>query len=155
MVAIAANDPGTGVDQVNDFVLGKSKKVDVNSGSYSDYLNLTGFIDDIFIYDRALTAAEVTTLYNLPQNPSPVGATINENDLVQLAIYPNPAKNEIKVSNLTGEFNYEIVSMAGQTLAAGKSTSNQTIATEDLSNGVYFIKIQQNNATQTIKFVKE
>lgn len=155
MVAIAANDPGTGVDQVNDFVLGKSKKVDVNSGSYSDYLNLTGFIDDIFIYDRALTAAEVTTLYTLPQNPSPAGASINENDLVQLAIYPNPAKNEIKVSNLTGEFNYEIISMAGQTLAAGKTTSNQSIATEYLSNGVYFVKIQQNNATQTIKFIKE
>lgn len=156
MVAVTANDPGTGVDQINDFVLGKSKQVDINSGNYSDYLNFTGFIDDIFIYDRALSATEVTTLFTLPQNPTPLGASINENAENQLSIYPNPSKDKITIDLNSDEVStYNIYSSDSREVLSGVvSKDNNTIDIQALVTGTYFLTTTVNGAVITKKISK-
>lgn len=158
MVAVTANDPNTGVDQINDFVLGKSKQVEVNSGTYSDYLNFTGFIDDIFIYDRALSAAEVTTLYTLPQNPTPVGtASINEQTADLVKVYPNPTTDFMQVELTTeNESLYSIYSTDNREVMHGTlSTGNNSIDVQNLAAGTYFLKTVISGRTVTQKISKQ
>ncbi|AEA42988.1 LamG-like jellyroll fold domain-containing protein [Fluviicola taffensis] len=158
MVAVTANDPNTGVDQINDLVLGKSKQIEVNSGSYSDYLNFSGFIDDIFIYDRALSAAEVTTLYTLPQNPTPVGtASINEQTANLVNVYPNPTADFMQVElTAENESAYSIYSADNREVMNGTlSTGNNSIDVQTLAARTYFLKTTINGSVVTKKITKQ
>lgn len=160
MVASVANDPMSGVDQINDLVLGKSKQVDVNSGNYSDYLNFSGFIDDIFIYNRALSAAEVTTLHTLPQNPIPAGngsASIDELADKLVSVYPNPTNDIINVS-LTSDNSseYSINATDGRLVMSGQLTNgNNTIDLQSILPGTYFLSTSINGALVTKKIAKK
>lgn len=158
MVVAVANDPNTGVDQINDFVLGKSNSVEVNSFNYSDYLNFSGFIDDIFIYDRALSAAEVTTLYNLPQNPTPAGtASINEQTANFVNVYPNPTADFMQVElTAENESAYSIYSADNREVMHGTlSTGNNSIDVQNLAAGTYFLKTTINGSLVTKKITKQ
>jgi len=158
MVAVTANDPNTGVDQINDLVLGKSKQIEVNSGSYSDYLNYSGFIDDIFIYDRALSAAEVTTLYTLPQNPTPAGtASVNELEAKLVSVYPNPTNSSLTVSfESENSSTYSVYTTDNREVLSGElNLGNNTIDVQNLAAGTYFLKTTINGVLVTKKISKQ
>ena len=79
---------------------------------------------------------------------------INNNYTSKFKIYPNPAHNQIVVvaEELNIE-NIEILDITGKTIKRLSVNSEQlTIDVSDLSNGMFFIKINQ---TQTVKFIKE
>ena len=83
-----------------------------------------------------------------------VNAVAVEN-LVNVAIYPNPAKNNLYVRS-SKPADYSIVNLLGQTLQSGQLT--QTMSTLDVSElpaGVYFITVTNGKDTQKVKFVKE
>lgn len=157
MVAVEANDPVTNYDYINDVIFGESRQVNVNTGMTSDYLTFTGFIDDIFIYNRALSATEVTTLFNLPQNPSPVGASINENEEDLLSIYPNPSKDIITIDLTSDEVSkYSIYSSDSREVLNGVvSKEKNTIDIQTLVSGTYFLTTTVNGTVITKKISKQ
>ena len=71
-------------------------RIDQTSGS----IRLHGDMDELRIYDRALTANEVTALYNSTQScAQPTGIKkikVTENDV---NIYPNPFLNQLSILN--------------------------------------------------------
>ncbi|HEX7870564.1 MAG TPA: T9SS type A sorting domain-containing protein, partial [Chryseobacterium sp.] len=67
----------------------------------------------------------------------------------EFSIYPNPAKNELFISGLKKEANYQIFTADGRLVKKGKT--NQKIDIAVLDKGVYFIMINNSN----LKFVKE
>ena len=80
--------------------------------------------------------------------------------------YPNPFQNEISIRIDTfypdKKIDYSITDLLGKTLyyksLDNPSGSNTvTISTNEinLATGIYFLSVQQNNQTQTIKIVKE
>lgn len=94
-----------------------------------------------------------------------IGVGIEENkdeniSLPGLNIYPNPAKGLINVyfeKDTKGTLN--MYSYTGQLVKTLKvnARKGQTLqlATGDLVTGVYFLQLQTNNNTQTIKFIKQ
>ncbi|MBU3663569.1 MAG: T9SS type A sorting domain-containing protein, partial [Bacteroidetes bacterium] len=75
--------------------------------------------------------------------------------------YPNPASSEINISLTTaakGVYQFGLYNQLGQELIAGNfnfnTNPNQTLNIEALATGVYFIKVSNGDATQTIKFIK-
>jgi hypothetical protein len=158
MVAVTANDPVTNYDYINDVIFGESRQVNVNNGITSDYLTYTGFIDDIFIYNRALTAAEVTTLYTLPQNPTPAGtASINEQTANLVNVYPNPTADFMQVElTAENESSYNIYSADNREVMNGTlSTGNNSIDVQTLAAGTYFLKTTINGSVVTKKITKQ
>ena len=69
-----------------------------------------------------------------------------------LAIYPNPAKNNVTVSlgeplSIESSYEWQIVDITGKILKTGKFSSNiETINTQDLNTGIYMIRIEKDKA---------
>lgn len=68
------------------------------------------------------------------------------------ALFPNPARSFIQVSNLKMATPYAIFSIIGSKLAEGVIKPNEPINIENLVTGVYVFKTQDGNA---MRFVKE
>lgn len=89
--------------------------------------------------------------------PTVSGITNISNTQLEMTVYPNPVKNEL---TLVFEDNslkqLEIINVLGEVVIK-TSTNNLVykINTENLTNGVYFIRlIDNNNEIKTTKFIK-
>ena len=126
-----------------------------------------------YTYDSCMntfTADQVTrmltVLSNSPRRKELVASMVcepvlNSEDFFiknEIHIYPNPVKDKliIKVPNITLPDGYRIYNMLGQLIneSSINDLSDTSIDVEDLSNGVYFIKITKNNHSITLRFIK-
>ncbi|SDT96292.1 Por secretion system C-terminal sorting domain-containing protein [Polaribacter sp. Hel1_33_78] len=83
-------------------------------------------------------------------------ASVNDDFLNNVKIYPNPAQNNlfIKSENSLNISNIKITNLLGKEVF----TSNLIDSKIDVSNlktGVYILKIQSENASKNIKFIKQ
>jgi len=113
---------------------------------------MLGQIDDIGIWNRALTEEEITSLYS--------GSPLDINEDLQsnlFSVFPNPAQNVINVNidaKLLGSV-FTIYDNIGKAVKTGKLNSvNTTIELNDLSSGIYTFSVGENKK-QTFKVVKE
>ncbi len=109
-----------------------------------------GQLDDIAVYDRALTDLEVDSVYNEP-NPTTTSIHDFTNSHAPL-FYPNPTKNAIyffKPQNIT------LTNINGQLIYKGKFVTSLDMSA--MSTGVYFLKLtdQKGHVLQTTKLIKE
>jgi hypothetical protein len=112
---------------------------------------MIGNIDDIGVWDRALTPSEILYIY---QQGS---LSVNEQKLVNFKIYPNPTADKLTVENLDISFDaeYVIVDLIGKEIMKGKIEGKTSIINVNtLSNGVYVLSIK-GKETKAIKFVKK
>jgi hypothetical protein len=124
--------------------------------------NFYGFLDDIGIWNRALTPSEITSLYN--QNQCITNVTVTDTLIINvgqmsysnpvayannITIYPNPASTQINISfnnitDLTGG-TIKIINSLGQQVATTPITLTGTSTSMALSswggNGLYFVQI--------------
>ena len=69
-----------------------------------------------------------------------------------LNIFPNPTTDFITITGLNKTANYKIYSTLGKEIVRGTVSNNETITTQNLKNGLYFLKFEDGN---TIKFLKK
>lgn len=80
----------------------------------------------------------------------------DKNSSENIAIYPNPAKNVLYISGLLENSKVVITDISGKTIANYNIYNNQTsIDIHDLSSGVYFIQVSNDETTLVTKLVKE
>lgn len=137
-----------------------------NWSNFTDYFN--GKIDDICIWNRALTQEEITNLY-LADTDTCQSLVINTGILSfnpvtynnTVTIYPNPANDQITIdcgtiANVTG-YQIKIVNTLGQEVFSGAmNTQKYVLPLNTLgSTGVYFVKIfdAANNLLNTKKII--
>jgi subtilisin-like proprotein convertase family protein len=70
---------------------------------------------------------------------------------LSLKIFPNPSVNFVKISGLSEKANYIIYNLFGKEILRGKVLNEENIFIQNLSNGTYFIKVENAKA---IKFIK-
>lgn len=105
----------------------------------TSYFN--GQLDDIGFWTRAITPAEVLALYNQ------TALAINDNEIKELMIYPNPTSDQvtINIGNLAneGEVTARIVNTLGQEIYKTQMNQEQlTIPLKSIaSSGLYFVTI--------------
>ncbi len=85
---------------------------------------------------------------------------IHEEKELGLRVYPNPMENLLtfeRTSHIINSVNVSIVSVNGQVLYTNKMdlTNKQTIDLTDFSPGVYFVNVQNEEATDVIKVIKK
>lgn len=131
-----------------------------NGGFFPYYFN--GKIDDVGIYNRALTQQEITSLYNQNQCVNNITVTdtliinvgqLSFNDPVawanNITIAPNPASNQININfNTITDLNggtIKIINSLGQQVATTPITLSGTNTTMPLTTwggtGLYFVQI--------------
>ncbi len=68
------------------------------------------------------------------------------------SIFPNPSSNFIQILDVSETVNYTIFDIIGSEINRGMTTDNGKIEIQHLTNGVYFLKLEDGN---TLKFVKK
>jgi len=118
----------------------------------------TGVLDDIMIYDRAISPTEIQALYG---NYSTTGTTsiISSASTIGVKIYPNPATDFIKVENVnSGTYSLRIInSLSQQVVTSNISQNLTTIDISGLNSGLYFVQILDvnSNTTEVQKLIVE
>lgn len=118
-----------------------------------------GDIDDVSIYNRPLFASEISQMYNY-NNWSNTTTGINEKDNSKnIAIYPNPSNGLFILETLNTSdkmAKLQVVNTIGE-IVLEKIMENEleTIDLRELSNGVYFVKINSNKNSVTKKIIKQ
>ena len=77
--------------------------------------------------------------------------SVNDGGKEEMKIYPNPVKDRLSVSGINKDQPYEILSIDGKLIKAGKYSSTKTIEVQALPKGVYLLKV----SNQNLKFIKE
>ncbi len=72
----------------------------------------------------------------------------------KLAIYPNPAKDVLYISNLASDASAVVTDLTGKQLMSLSHVQN-SVSVAGLAQGVYFISIKDAEGVHTAKFVKE
>ena len=109
-----------------------------------------GKIDDIGIWNRALTQIEITALFN----SSNVG--INEVSQSNLfTVYPNPTNSALTINSIANYTSIQIVNMLGQVVFTKEKSASLNVSS--LPSGIYFIQLVDNKGSVIgkEKFVKE
>jgi len=118
-----------------------------------DSKGFVGNIDDIGIWNRALTQQEITKLFT--------SGNTNTKEIIgktDFNVFPNPASNQINVRSNIFLINdeYTLTDLLGKTISSGKILNeNTTIEIENLSKGLYFLNVGGDVRKQTFKIVKE
>ncbi len=90
---------------------------------------------------------------NINWGASGCGATVEDEAIHKnnLLVFPNPSQNEINIANLPLGANYSIVNQYGQIILEGNTSK---CSVENLSNGIYYLIINNQNSFSTTSFVK-
>jgi len=121
----------------------------IGDGRHSYGGAFIGKIDDIGIWNRALDAKEIKSIYN-----GSTASVKNDNSNSIIKVYPNPAEDHIIIdfgsySSMLG-YSITIFDVAGKSVY--NSTINKVTETIDLNTwtgkGVYFIKIYDKQSQQ-------
>ncbi|MCG3165186.1 MAG: hypothetical protein POELPBGB_00948 [Bacteroidia bacterium] len=86
-----------------------------------------------------------------------IEAGIEEAEEVIVSAYPNPFSNEITLyvhSHDVAAVNYRILDITGQFITAKTMTSETEVIGTELSAGIYFIEVVQNDFTEVLKVIK-
>jgi transforming growth factor-beta-induced protein len=83
----------------------------------------------------------------------PGTASIEESELVEVSVYPNPTTAFITVDNFENA-DYRIIDVSGKTVKNGTLKSN-TIDVASLNNGLYYLHIMEGDKVSKSQFIKE
>ena len=128
--------------------------------SYADYSNLiykTYYKADVADMTSLGLFANVSFGYQegTKEEPDPEETAIKfVNADSKLAIYPNPAKDVLYISNLASDASAVVTDLTGKQLMSLSHVQN-SVSVAGLAQGVYFISIKDAEGVHTAKFVKE
>jgi len=80
---------------------------------------------------------------------------INENNVDQkINVYPNPAGNQVIISNISEPAEFQFFNLLGQIVKKGITLPAQSIDISDLQSGTYLLELETSKGISRTKFVK-
>lgn len=147
--ATIISNPALKMSQYNGNGVGMPKIVVLGGTNHTVFYNENDG-DNSHNLDAAINQALGTT-----------GLSKDENEIVNLNVFPNPSKNTTTITyslNQSKSINIEVFNILGEkvkTIALEKQTVGKhatQIDFEPFSNGIYFIKLNTSNASEIVKF---
>jgi hypothetical protein len=105
----------------------------------------------------ATNAAGCSNKTTLTQNVTDCTSLTEFGSLTGLNVYPNPTNGMFTIElNTTSVKTIEITDITGRVIASSTSSDVQVnMNIHDLANGIYYVKIQSENASEVIRIVKQ
>jgi hypothetical protein len=121
-----------------------------------------GKIDDIRIYNRALSDTEIQTLFEGNLGIFPDDQTVNPKELILFQNHPNPFNGWTEINWYSSRFSHvvlkvydvnglEVITLLDENQSPG--THRIPLNAEGLPGGVYFIRIQANGRSEVQKII--
>jgi transforming growth factor-beta-induced protein len=111
----------------------------------------------VMINDATVTTADVSAdngvVHIIDGVLLPPSAGINEATDLVVNVYPNPAVNSIQFDS-NESYSFSILNALGQVVSEG-TTANQSITVSNLDNGMYTLRLNNENGSLTSKFFKK
>lgn len=127
-----------------------SGRVQIGSLYVTGASQSNALIDEVYLYDRAISSTEVSQIYSYDGRST----SVVYNTIKQVAIFPNPTNN---ILSFNADFKLKTVSVIntlGQISVL--EVNNNTIDVSMLLGGVYTLQIKDEKGnTYTNKFIKE
>lgn len=80
---------------------------------------------------------------------------IDELELTNVSVYPNPATNVLYVNLSSINYSLEVINLIGEVVLKAENKSNTTsLELSNLKSGVYYLKISSERKQKQMKFVK-
>jgi hypothetical protein len=137
---------------VDGILRGSAPRTSLNTSSGTAFFlgnSVSMSYDDLKIFTRALTATEVSSLFNNNTLSSP---DFSQNNL-KVSLYPNPVKDILNIETETEIKSVEIYNLQGQKI---KTAVSKQVNVSELSAGIYMVRMEDtNNAVETKRIVKE
>jgi hypothetical protein len=73
----------------------------------------------------------------------------------KISIFPNPGKSSISIKNIDKITAYKIIDITGKVLVNGLVSESNKINIKELSKGIYFIELKNEDVLTTQKIIKE
>jgi len=143
----------------SSFTLLFEETIDANGGAKTPgaykqkNINLSAYTgQNVYIAFRHFNCTDMFWL-NLDDVEIREGVGINDVQESFVSVYPNPANNMINVNATSNISNVEVYTIAGQKVGDFTANStNTTINTSNLTNGLYLMKIHTDNGVINKKF---
>lgn len=153
VVKTSSNYAGTCVNKNFPFQIGGGF-----SNGTTTQIRWSGKIDDVCIYNRALTAAEVSALYTGTGACFSVGVE-ELSSIGKGIVYPTVSETGIynfSMSGMNSESSIEVYSVDGKLIKSFNDLSklNNTIDISSAQNGVYIVKLNNSGKVFTQKLIK-
>lgn len=122
-------------------------------GSYQQMITVDAYLAGL----TTPQSTQVIDYYYIQVTDCTLGTGILSNS--KFLIYPNPAKSTITLNGLNGidVSKISIFNMTGKIFSTYENIDSPALDLDvnDLESGIYFVKIDYNGVSETIKFVKE
>jgi endonuclease I len=94
---------------------------------------------------------------SITQQPTDRWGTLNvsKNNVSQLSTYPNPVKGDTLFFNKTDSYAIEVYNLIGKKVFFKQVFNANKIDISSIKNGIYILKLSNNNKILTKKFIKE
>ena len=79
-----------------------------------------------------------------------LSTNIDDTELLSFSVYPNPAKDQIKITTVATNIRVNIFTLTGQKII---TTASKTIGTTDLAKGCYIVEVKSDNIIKRKKVV--
>ena len=130
--------------------LGLTSQNYIGKSQYNDPL-LKGSVDEFKIFNTALTAQNISNLYNgsplAPLALAGIDRLFNSAlapEPEKVRIYPNPASSYVEISSLKeADYAYTLTDISGRVVASGKVQSGKVLLSPSLSSGVYILQLKE------------
>ena len=121
------------------------------TGDFDDTEDLTGTGSGAYtvVVESAALGCSATALIFVGNQ-----AGIEDINTQIFSVYPNPTTDQITISS-EGNFAYQLVAINGEVIANGTGFNQTNVSLAELADGVYFITLSANNATNTVKVIKQ
>ncbi|TXE10120.1 T9SS type A sorting domain-containing protein [Seonamhaeicola algicola] len=133
------------------------------NGALNDYTNFfSGEIDEIGVYNRALTETEIQSIYNAGANGKCAGVLSTANEVLAkntIKAYPNPVIQTLNIQcDAIQNTKITISNIQGKVLNVYNNASSKLkIDMTDKATGLYFVSVQASDASKSkvFKIVKQ
>lgn len=100
--------------------------------------------------DSAYQNTSVFGTIQLSSSVLSVGAAL---DRSSVTLYPNPSNNQLVVQGIQRDVDYKIIDITGKLQQSGKTQNS--IKIDDLSQGLYFLQLSNEDMRANLKFIKK
>ena len=126
-----------------------------NESPWSDCADQTGNTLELMTPDLDNALPESWSCTNPNGSPNAKNTSrlsFNEYVTTEVKIYPNPVRDELYISGVSGQFEVQVFTLTGQEVLS--DTDTYKVDVHKLKRGMYFMKINKGSDTTLLKFVK-